>query len=199
MGPASGEERKLHKVGQKRQVLLSPLLWLLLADISSFALQQVFLFQADLNAVLALQGISPGQNAHDAAIARSAPDFDANLIQPNIYFNWTKPNIFAGFSPRRASWPALQLEGGRSRSPLVENRPKFIQKYILYLLAMTFDWYWYWYWWELWPAWGPSDPPLAFWACLTSCLQHSSSGTRCNTCVKGIRGLKPGGVGVGHR
>merc|ERR1712037_605501 len=26
--------------------------------------------QADLNAVLALQGISPGQNAHDAAIAR---------------------------------------------------------------------------------------------------------------------------------
>ena len=30
-----------------------------------------FCLQADLNAVLALQGISPGQNAHDAAIARS--------------------------------------------------------------------------------------------------------------------------------
>ena len=36
--------------------------------------------QADLNAVLALQGISPGQNAHDAAIARSTPVFDENVM-----------------------------------------------------------------------------------------------------------------------
>ena len=36
--------------------------------------------QADLNAVLALQGISPGQNAHDAAIARSTPFFDENVM-----------------------------------------------------------------------------------------------------------------------
>ena len=36
--------------------------------------------QADLNAVLALQGISPGQNAHDAAIARSTPAVDENVM-----------------------------------------------------------------------------------------------------------------------
>ena len=36
--------------------------------------------QADLNAVLALQGISPGQNAHDAAIARSTTVFDENVM-----------------------------------------------------------------------------------------------------------------------
>ena len=34
--------------------------------------------KADLNAVLALQGISPGQNAHDAAIARWSSFSDCN-------------------------------------------------------------------------------------------------------------------------
>ena len=41
----------------------------LICQYSIFCVATSFM-KADLNAVLALQGISPGQNAHDAAIAR---------------------------------------------------------------------------------------------------------------------------------
>ena len=44
--------------------------------------------QADLNAVLALQGISPGQNAHDAAIARLLDVHNSsNFLAPNSRTN----------------------------------------------------------------------------------------------------------------
>ena len=61
MGPAPGirKEKKLDTAGIKSFDL--PIFYFCVA--TSF-------MKADLNAVLALQGISPGQNAHDAAIAR---------------------------------------------------------------------------------------------------------------------------------
>ena len=91
-----------------------------------------FCLQADLNAVLALQGISPGQNAHDAAIARSIQYLEEKMKKANRWPRlsmeplWWKPNEqkvkqtnldqFSGFSPTRPSLLVLLLEGGRSSS-----------------------------------------------------------------------------------
>ena len=110
--------------------------------------------KADLNAVLALQGISPGQNAHDAAIARWSSfsssfflkllpqlklcrvlDFVSQFFPPVFCSSKTlqgsRPGEWAG---RCARWKEVE-----HHQHLVESRPKFIQKYN-YLLDMTFHW-----------------------------------------------------------